>query len=372
MLRNDEQWLAVTDAFHAAALDRSGWHPALEGLAQATGSQVGELICIGSDATVPINLMTGIDPGFQAAFVACGGGDPRINPRVAAGMKAPVLQVMAESDFITPEEHKRHPHYQEFACPWDVPFICLATLDRREGALVGLAVARSQQQGHISDAQREIFASIAPHVRAAVRSHIALEDSGAAMIAGAMEALSIPAFVCDRSGAVRALTPSAEALVRSERGLQLRIGRLQAQDPAEAQALNDAIGVAALGQVKPGPPLQRTVVVRGGPGDMAPLVLDVMALPRRQYEFGFAPRVLVIARGRKTGDEQKAGVLRTAYDLTAAEAEIAMQLCLGRSPAAIAAARAVAVGTVRLQIKSLMAKVGVNRQVELVAQLNHF
>lgn len=370
MIRSDEHWLAVTDAFHAAAVGSAGWYQALEGLAHGTGSQVGELICVGPDATVPINIMTNVDPGFHRAFVDCGGGDPQINPRVNAGMKAPALKVMAESDFITPEEYKRHPHYQEFACPWGIPYICLTTLEHRHGGLVGLAVGRSKQQGHITDEQREIFASIAPHVRSAVRTHIALEGNSAAVLAGAMEALSIPAFVCDRSGAVRALTPAAEALITSERGLQLKLGRLHATEQADAQALRDVIGIAALGQVKPGPPLQRTVVVHGGPADMSPLVLDVIALPRREYEFSFAPRVLVVARGARATDERKTAILQAAYALTVAEAQIALQLSAGRTAEAIASSRGVAVGTVRTQIKAIFAKIGVNRQVELVARLN--
>lgn len=372
MLKSEEQWLAVTDAFHNAALDGDGWDGALEGLARATGSQGGQLICLGENAAIPINIMTGIDPAFHEDFVACGGGDPQINPRVGAGMQAPVLQVLAESDFITPEEYSRHPHYQGFACRWDVPFICLTVLERRNDLLVGLAAVRSHRQGHINSTERAVFASIAPHVRAAVRSRMAFEDGGAAIVSGTLDALGIAAFVCDRAGVVRALTPAAEALVRSERGLQLRLGRLQALDPAQARALNDAIGAAAVGQTRPGPPLHRTLVVRAEPGDLSPLVLDVIALPRRAYEFGFAPRVLVVARGRKTSDAQMIAVLRTTYDLTAAEAEVALQLCMGQSPATIAAARAVAVGTVRLQIKAVMAKVGVSRQAELVARLKQF
>ena len=78
--------------------------------------------------------------------------------------------------FSERREDIRDPHYQEFARPWDVPSICLTTLARQDGILIGLAVVRSQQQDHITRQQRRAFAAIAPHVRAAVRTHIALED----------------------------------------------------------------------------------------------------------------------------------------------------------------------------------------------------
>ena len=59
-------------------------------------------------------------------------------------------------------------HYQEFALPWDVPYICLTTLEQRKDLLVGLAVIRNRRQGHIDAAGKRLFASLAPHVREVV------------------------------------------------------------------------------------------------------------------------------------------------------------------------------------------------------------
>lgn len=370
MIRNDEHWLGLADKFQAAGVSGTGWYEALADLAHATGSQHGQLICIGDDATVPIDILTDIDPAFHDAFVADGGGDPKVNPRVRAGMKAPLLDVLAECDFISPEEYKRDRHYQEFVLPHNVPFICLSTLDRAPGMLTGLAVIRNERQGHISEPERAIFASLAPHVRAAVRTQAALEGNGAALLAGAMEALSMPAFVCDRTGTVRELTPAAEQLATANRGLQLKEGRLRAALASDARELEDAIGAAAIGQARPGAPLMRTVIVRNGEHDLAPMVLDVIALPPQSTEFSFMPRVLVVARGSKAASERKAAILQTAYGMTSAESDIALQLCSGKSPEIIAAARKVAVGTVRAQIKALLAKAGAKRQIELVARLN--
>lgn len=370
MKTNDESWLALVDAFQSAAIDSSGWYQALERLAQATGSRAGELICIGAQGYVPLNILTNVEPEMLQAFQDCDGGNPDVNPRVRAGMNAPVLKVLAEADFMTPEEHARHPHYDEFARPWDIPYICLSTLERSEDLLVGLAVCRSEREGHITSAQREIFSSIAPHVRAAARTQMMLEDQSAMIVAGAMEALSIPAFICDRDGMVRALSPAAEALVRTDRGLQLKQGSLRPDNAVEAQSLRSAIELAARGCDKPGPATQSTVVLRGTRADASPLVLEVISLPRRQYQFNFSARVLVIVRGSQESGERKATILRSAYALTSAETDIAMQLAAGRAAEVIAGSRGVSIGTVRAQIKALMAKIGVSRQIELVARLN--
>ncbi|HEU5133805.1 MAG TPA: helix-turn-helix transcriptional regulator [Steroidobacteraceae bacterium] len=372
MLQSDEQWLAIADEFYCAAVDQSRWYGALERLAAATGSRTGELITIGRDAVVPINIMTNMDPAIHAAAAACRIGDPEINPRVKAGMTSPVLKVMAESDFLAPGEHAVHPHYDEFARPWDIPFICLATLERQDDLLIGLAVLRSEREGHIDAGQRNVFASLAPHVRAAVRMQIALEGNGASLVRGALDTLSIPAFVCGRSGAVLAVTTSAEEILRSDCGLSLRDRFLHAFRDDDDKALNDAIGKVALGLAQPGAPAVTTVVVRGADATKAPIVLDVMSLPSIALEFSSAPRVVVVARGSRGGDARKATLLQGVYGFTSAETDIALQLARGQSTEIIAQQRKVAVGTVRAQIKSMLAKLGVSRQVELVARLTGF
>ncbi len=372
MIRDETQWLALSDAFHTAALGGAPWYAALQDLARATGSTHGELIGIGANASVPFNIVTDIDPAFHPAFEQVRGGDPELNPRVKAGMHAPVLKTLAESDFITPEEHRVHPHYREFAQQWNIPYICLTTLERGEDNLIGLAVVRTRDQGHITTDERRVFSSIAPHVRAAVRTHSALRGQTEAVLSGTMEALSIPAFICDRYGRVVKLTPSAEKLVcESANGLSVRLGRLCAAIPIDAKSLGDAIERAA-GPRSVGGTLLATVLVRKAEEDHSPLVLDVIALPARQLDLNPCARVLIAVRGGEGGNQRRAAILQSLYGMTAAEVDIAMHLCAGKTPEAIACNRGVSIGTVRAQIKALLAKAGLSRQLELVARINQF
>ena len=46
----------------------------------------------------------------------------------------------------------------------------------RPDMLVGLSVCRSEETGHIRPEQRQLFASLAAHVRASVRMQLLLED----------------------------------------------------------------------------------------------------------------------------------------------------------------------------------------------------
>ena len=117
----------------------------------------------------------------------------------------------------------------------------------------------------------------------------------------------------------------------------------------------------------PSPPLRTLLVSRDAE---LPLVLDVVPLPQRPHGFGYDPRALVVVRGTDRAPEHAKQLLRTAFRLTEAEAEVAMLLADGLLPEAIAASRGVSLGTVRTQIKAMHAKLGVHRRGELIAYLH--
>jgi DNA-binding CsgD family transcriptional regulator len=362
---DEEDWLTIADAFHTAAVDGEGWYEALAGLARATGSQHGQLVCMtGRDDS--LNLLTDVDPTLPRAFLDAGGTDPRVNPRRRAGLSHPPLTVIAETDFITSDDVKRDSHYQQFAVPWDVPFICLTTLERRRDLLVGLSVIRSRKQGHIDAAGKRVFATLAPHIRVAVRTSMAIGNQRSALLADTFEKLGMAAFVCDQAANVLRLTPSAEKISAPGLTLQLRRGKLGASRPADQAALEGAI--RAIADRKAGAEPQ-TVVINSTEANVPPLTVDVMPLPRQRLVLRFDARALLVVRTEAGDERRRTSVLRDNFGLTPAEIEIALALARGDKPQAIAQARGVSVGTVRVQIKSLLAKAGMNRTVELVARL---
>jgi DNA-binding CsgD family transcriptional regulator len=367
MIRSDEHWLSLIDSLHSAAIGDRSWNAALEGLAHATGSRSMQLCGVDSKTSVTFNMTTNLDPAMDSLFAE----SLSFNPRVKAADQAPVLKVLTDADFITADEIKSDRFYQELAIPWDIPWICLTTLERSRGIFVALAAIRSHREGHITSEQREIFNSFAPHVRAAVRTRLALEAHGIAVLMAANESFSIPLFICDRGGRVGNLTQAAVSVVTSGRGLELRAGRLHATQPADHKALSDAIGAAIDRRTKPGPPALRTVIIRGQNADTT-LVLDVFTLPSQCHTvdcFSFEPRALVVARGPRGDDARKVAILEAVYGLTSAECDIGLLIAQGKTPEAIALNRSVAVGTVRAQIKTTLAKMGVSRQIDLVRLL---
>lgn len=367
MLASDEQWIRIVDAFGNAALDGEGWYQAMEMLAEATGSDHGQLIGLGAEAAIPFNLWT-IDPDITREFDEMGFGDPALNPRVRAGSSISELTVLAESDFLTQDEFNTNESYR-WGRARGLAYICLSPLIYTDQMLVGLAVTRSEETGHVSKKEKQLFASFAPHVRAAARTQMLLEGHTAAILSGAMEAMSIAAFTCDITGKITALTPRAETLVSSDRYLSLKNKLLDAELAEDNQALAAAIQIAANGLTRPGAPLMKSLFIRSARTPLDPIIVDVISLPSRAFTFGFDPRALVVVRGMEKENTQLAAALQTAFSLTATEAQIALTLANGKTPENVAARRGVSLATVRTQMKSIYSKLGVRTQVELTARL---
>jgi DNA-binding CsgD family transcriptional regulator/PAS domain-containing protein len=371
-IRDEVHWLSLVDAFAEAAVEGgeepARWFDALAKLADATNSSRGELIGIGDQAAFAFNLLQDFPDHARAEFMEIGAYSPTVNPRVAAGMRAEVLQTISEEGCEAIRPLLRNEIFFDWAERHDIPFGCQTNLIKQPGRLIGLAVLRSRRDGPSSEEDRRAFAAVSPHVRAAAKMQLLLEGQAGRLLAGALEALSVAGFVCDRDGRVGACSRPAEELIRGTDLLDIRQGRLVSPGPTNGEALERAIRRAARG---PGPgfaPPSSTVVLRDEMETAAPLVLDVFSLPGRPGVFALGCKVLVAARGgpaRSDGAE----VLQLAYGLTPAEAFVALEMARGRPREAVARLRGVSVGTVRIQLKGVFQKLGVCREAELAALL---
>lgn len=362
--------LNLIDTFNAAPFQQGGWQQALFDLAAATGSKAAQLIGFSEDAQPFFNHVADLEPDWIASFLAAGGGLSSVNPRLGAGVATPVLQTLTDDVIVDRRDRSRHEFYNEVLPLSRTAHFCGTTLIRDSNMLVGLAVLRRAQEGEITEPQHRFFKSIAPHVRTAFRTQLLLQDHGVTMLAGALEALELTAFLCDRDGQVQTMTPSAEALVLSRSPLQLKAGRLSARYGASGQILSELIGQVAGWRPSNQPPASRQLVIRDSLD--APLALDIVPVPVLACQLDFQPRALVLVRDGQLRRENIKQLLAAAYGMTESESAVALLLADGLHPESIAAHRNVSSGTVRIQLKSLYAKCDVHSQIELLARLRPF
>ena len=188
----------------------------------------------------------------------------------------------------------------------------------------------------------------------AIRGKLAIAERKCADLSVTFDALALAAFVVDADLRVRHVNRAAEVLLRRAHGLRLCAGTLTAGSTHADRSLRDLV----------------SAVLKGGPAVDAlrislpsgePIDLSIIAAPVVRG----APAALIIA-GTAVRDDTRIGRLRSLYRLSKSEAELATLLADGLSPADIAVARHVSIGTVRNQIKQIAAKLECQRQSDIV------
>lgn len=345
--------------FQHAALAPEQWIGALEAMASATHSYRGQLIGIGGDRAVPFNWVTHSDDAILTDFVAIDGGNPAVSFRVAAGEAAGVGEVVAERDYAARRRQIGENSYEAFCTKFDLPFGAQTVLARDPGRMIGLALLRTHADGATSAADRALFAAVVPHVRAAVDLQTAIEARGLQLLLGNYDAIAAAAILVDSRGAIVDMTPTAERVLRDTPQLDVAGGAFRCRTPRDSLALTQGISAVLSGTV---PAIDLVLLGEHG----LPLAASIYALPATEWSLRHVPHVIVVLRARTTSAATLGAMLRTTYGLTQAEAEIAVAIDAGVERHAIAAARGAALGTVRQQIKTIFAKLGVRREAELL------
>lgn len=357
----DEKILALGEHFALAAIDGDEWLPALRAMAEMTGSAYGQLIGF-VPGTVPFNWINDIDQDSIARFVEIERGDPNINVRVRASLTDSAFVIRSEADYRAVGRSPGFDLYREMCDAYDIFDGCQMKLLEGRDHFVGLALNRNRKDGKTDADTRALFAAIAPHVRQAVKMQVALESRGAALLNDALEYVGLPIFICDQTGVVNGKTGEADALL--SRGLfRLVEGRIGTTNSRDNTALLQTIERLHRRQQR-----FETLVLHGD-GQKLPMIVDICKLPAHPWRLNFSSQFLVIVRSGRRWHDSAPAVLRAAFKLSIAETEIALALARGGSREEIAAARKTSVQTVKAQLKSIFAKLGVVREVELVAML---
>ncbi len=275
----------------------------------------------------------------------------------AAGGMAPSLVVMADNDDAAP-----------LAAPgWSRH----AVKPARPALVQAAPYARPERPvpPPATDAEREIAAQLAAHLRRAVRlrARLATAEAVQAANAAALQAAETGVMLVTAGGRVVHADPAARRLADSV-GLQLdsRRGALQALDPAATRHLQGLVADAAAGG------LGGDMLMRAGDGSAVALAVCRMVppedadgdLPTEEDGERVPGQALLTLRhlGRVPASPRRVAAL---FGLTRAEADVAIAVAAGQQVSAVAAGRGVSASTVQAQVRSAMGKAGVPGLQEL-------
>jgi DNA-binding CsgD family transcriptional regulator len=215
----------------------------------------------------------------------------------------------------------------------------------------------------------ELMRALVPHLQQTLRTQhklAALADS-AVELAGALEVVRHGVIVVAGDHLVVNLNSSAERIFRSEDGLCMRSGRIAATNLRVEEELHYAIHNALVGEGSTARTGQSLTCCR--PSGKRPYLIHVLPSHRRDAEEPRQPMALVLVIDPEDEPVPAAALLRRLYQLTHAEAEVALHILHGADLKQISGELSISLTTVRTHLQHVFHKTDTHRQAQLVRLL---
>lgn len=268
------------------------------------------------------------------------------------------------------EVRTEHPFYYRLILkPNDIGFLTAMNIYNDEEWHVGIGLHRSFQAEPFSDDDHLVLQQLYPHFKRALRIHKEFHRlrTRQQTLQSALDRFMIGLIILGPDGVVSYRNPVAEVMLRQHRTLVIdQHGRLNAHYPQEHQRLHELIAYVSTADRQDVNSRNQAVGLHHPDREYA---LNLMLAPLGDTLIdGFQPAgsVALYLCDPDPTFNLPAEALRTLYDMTPAEAGVAIALVNGRSPSQISEQHGVSVDTVRSQLKSIYYKMGVNKQQDVI------
>lgn len=261
--------------------------------------------------------------------------------------------------------------YRDFLEPLQVRYMMGADIRSDEGRQheFRLRVSRAPESGPFSETERALCGLLLPHLKRALRlyAHLGRVENACRLYVGTLERMGIGSILLDEEGGICRLNKVAEEILAEGDSLQLHNGMLEAVAPRDDRRLWRLIKQAAAGRNGSG--LVEAIALDRG-GQPAGLSVLVRSIPlAASAEAGRAAAVELILRDSSRPAQPSEPLLRQLYQLTPAEATLAVLLGEGLTLEETAAKLGISRNTARTHLRAVFAKTGVKRQTALVQLL---
>lgn len=360
--RDDDR---LVDLIYDAAFDASLWSSVLGDLADRAGAHPANM--------VQINVVDGKGSGLTARtpedtlpcyFAEWAQRNPVGLVRDAGDYRIGwTPRITHDSECLDRQRLERSDYWNEFLVPVGAFHSIFVRLALRDDDITSISFGRPSYLGPFTS---DDIARVKPFHRHLIRAERigrslkteqAKFDQVDALLARSPEAL----FFLDHRFKLLRWTGAADMLLRDGSALRAVGGRLYAAQAGADAALQQALATA----LAAGAPLPLTLP--GATADNAMTVSVARMGERIQAGLGDARCLMVCVRAPAV--RNAAGTLRTRYELTATEAELAIALAAGHSLRDVAARRGVSFYTVRNQLTAVFDKTGCRRQQDVVRLL---
>jgi DNA-binding CsgD family transcriptional regulator/PAS domain-containing protein len=282
-------------------------------------------------------------------------------------ISGPWDQVRLGYELFPERELKKTEFYNDFARGNGLFRPMCAVMHLARGTFATVSVNLPPGKKLLEETDKPRLARVVPHLRRALQLRLTQRKSAprAKLHAAALDALAFGMVVCDANGRVVLANTAAEALARAGAGITLGNRRhgLGAVAQDEARALAALVHDAACGGA--GGVMRLT-----GRAGRCELIALVTPLPPKFGVDGARPAyALVSLRSAYDSPSFSTEMLIALFGVSPAQAAIALAVFNGKSPEEIAAARGVAISTLRTHLAEIFVRTEVEDQRGLIRLL---
>lgn len=283
----------------------------------------------------------------------------------------PADRVVTAEEIVGGSRWRASEFYQQFLKPIDVLHVLGADIRTGDGVECRFRVCRSHAEAPFSDADRSLCAALLPHLKRAVEvhSHLDLIESERKLYAGTVDRLLVGTVILDQSGAIMRANHVADEMLRENDGIRRVKSGLQTDYAHENRELHRLISQALAGRTGGTPAVVKAMSIRRSSGH-GKLGVLIRSIPLGESpEGGRRPSVAVLIRDPERKSQASREMILRLFDLTPAEASVAILLANGETLDEAATALNIRKNTARAHLRSIFSKIGVTRQTTLVRVL---
>jgi DNA-binding CsgD family transcriptional regulator/PAS domain-containing protein len=280
---------------------------------------------------------------------------------------------VASADQVMGSDHwLAHDFYRNYLQPLDLRYVLVANMRTAAGMHCALFACREHASRDFDDGEIALVRLLLPHLQQAVDLHSTVDqlDSERLLYAATIDRLLVGTAILDETGKVMRSNQAAQQLFDSHDGLECRQEKLSAFSGQDNRNLQRAI-LAALQHHQHGREDCVEVLTLTRPTGEVPLnvLLRPIALDHESRGAARRPAVAVFIRDPSDSPQASRRLLRSLFQLTRTETEVAMLIMDGLTLDESAERLGVTRNTVRAHLRGVFAKTGATRQAQLVKTL---
>jgi DNA-binding CsgD family transcriptional regulator/PAS domain-containing protein len=358
----------LIDLIYDAAVEPELWPRLLEQFADLIGGDGATLMWQNQLTGKGIGVTARLDPKLQELFFGHFATRNPLRPPpeyVRKAVRHFVPTVITDESRLPKSELMRTEFYNDLMRPFDFHSTVSVGLMAQgfDGGTVD--VIRPERRGSFTDTDLQLCSRLQPHFIRAFELNRKLAGSRGVGedLAHVLDLLPHGVFLIGDDGRVRYANRAAERLTSRGRGLAIVAGQLVAGSPEATSRLQALIGAAAT------PDSERRsggAMALAAPSGGLPLSVTVAPARSENHSvFHSDPAVIVCVTDLEAQVSLSEQRLYDLFDLSRAEARVALALFDGLDPREVAERLGLSVYTVRGHLMRIFDKTGVHGQVEL-------